>query len=179
MHPAEVEQALTSMVCLVDTREQDTPLLRARLNRIGVPCIRQKLLSGDYSAKFQLPDNSWYQVKVAIERKMNITELCGCYCQQRERYEKEFIRAAEANIKLYMLIEDATWENIYAGRYMSRMRSSALVASIMTWLARFNCCLIFCKAETSGKLIHDILYYEAREQLLRMEELNDGSYCRQ
>lgn len=52
MHPVEQKSVLDSMVILVDTREQDTPRLRLRLNKMECPYERQKLDFGDYSAKF-------------------------------------------------------------------------------------------------------------------------------
>ena len=30
---------------------------------------------------------------VAIERKMDLNELCGCFCRSRDRFEREFICA--------------------------------------------------------------------------------------
>ena len=54
MHPVEVKTALERMVCLVDTREQDTPRLRARLRDIGCPWERQKLDFGDSSVRCDL-----------------------------------------------------------------------------------------------------------------------------
>ena len=43
MHPVEQKSVLDSMVILVDTREQDTPRLRLRLNKMECPYERQKL----------------------------------------------------------------------------------------------------------------------------------------
>ena len=168
MHPVEVETSLQSMVCLVDTREQDTPAFRERV-AVFDSWERHKLDAGDYSAKFPLPDGEWFFLPVAVERKMSLDELCMCYCRERGRFEREFKRASEARIKLYLLVEGATWESIYAGRYRSRMGSKSLTASILAWLARYNCQLIFCKPGTSGQLIRDILYREGKEALLRRE----------
>jgi hypothetical protein len=47
------------------------------------------------------------------------------------------------------------------------MKPKALIASMLAWLARYNCQLIFCRAETSGRLIFDVLYREAKERLER------------
>ena len=52
MNPFEIDEALDGMVCLVDSREQDTARLRARLNQMDCPNERIKLDFGDYSAKF-------------------------------------------------------------------------------------------------------------------------------
>ena len=165
----DVQSALQNITVLVDTREQDTPQARKRLEGMGLPYERQKLDFGDYSAKCILPDGKHldFSNAFAIERKMNLDELCGCYCRSRERFTREFERASEKNAKLYLLIENATWEKAYEGKYRSKMSASALTASMLAWLSRYNCQLIFCKAETSGKLIADIIYREVKERLER------------
>lgn len=166
MHPVEVKDALESMVCLVDTREQDTPRLRARLKEIGCPWERRKLDFGDYSVKCKHIDLS---STLAIERKMDLDELCNCYCKDRGRFQREFERAKLAGAKIYLLVEDGSWEYAYSGTYRSRMSPEALVASIQAWLARYNCQVIFCRSKTTGRLIHDILYRELKEALERFE----------
>lgn len=174
MHPAEVENALESMVCLVDTREQDTPRLRERLKDIGMPIDRVALKAGDYGAMVLLPTGEWYELPVAIERKMDLDELCMCYCQQRGRFTREFERAKEANKRLYLLVEGATWEKVYSGQYRSKMAARSLVASVMSWLARYDCKVIFCLSKTTGWIIRDILWYEGREILSKMGDDESG-----
>ena len=169
MHPIDVDASLKSMVCLVDTREQDTPAFRERISHFD-QWERHKLDAGDYSAKFLLPDSSWFFLPVAIERKYALDELCMCYCQQRGRFEREFERALEAHSKLYLLVEGGSWENVYTGKYRSQMNPKSLVGSILAWLARYNCQLMFCKKETSGQLIKDILYREGKEALLKLDQ---------
>ncbi len=171
----EIDEALDGMRVIIDSREQDTPRLRARIETMNCPNRRDKLEFGDYSAEFLLPNGEMFSLedKVAIERKMHIDELCGCYCQSRQRFIKEFVRAADRGAKTYLLIEDATWEKIYAGKYKSQMRETALVASILAWSARYNCIPIFCKPETSGKLIKDILYREGKERMEKGEADNE------
>ena len=169
MHPVDVDASLKSMVCLVDTREQDTPAFRERISHFD-QWERHKLDAGDYSAKFLLPDSSWFFLPVAIERKYALDELCMCYCQQRGRFEREFERALEAHSKLYLLVEGGSWENVYSGKYSSQMNPKSLVGSILAWLSRYNCQLMFCKKETSGQLIKDILYREGKEALLKLDQ---------
>ena len=171
MHPLDVKSALESMVCLVDTREQDTPLFRKRMQSLGVPHERQKLNFGDYSVKC---DRSDLSESVAVERKMHLDELCNCFCKDRKRFEREFERAKAAGAKVYLLVEDASWEQAYNGKYRSRMAPASLVASMQAWLARYNCQIIMCKQETSGKLIHDILYRELKEHLEAMDDEGSG-----
>src|SRR5574344_1501201 len=171
MHPVEVKRQLDSLVCLVDTREQDTIRAKHRLESIGLPVERVALNFGDYSARcgaLNLSD------KVAIERKMDLGEIAHCYCQDRKRFEREFQRARDAGAKVYLLIENASWEKAYSGLYRSQMRPESLVASMTAWLARYRCQLIFCTEETSGKLIHDILYREMKERLEAMPREPSG-----
>lgn len=134
------------------------------------PSARCKLDFGDYSASFEL-DGKVYSLtqKVAVERKMSLGELCQCFGQNRARFEREFERARKAGARLYLLVEDATWERAYAGAYRSRMSPQSLTASLCTWLARYDCRLIFCDPETSGYLIKDILYREGKERMERGE----------
>lgn len=166
MHPVEVEQIMKNAVLLLDTREQDTLALHKRLELSGIPYKRTKLDFGDYSIACDI-NGKELNLKdvVCVERKMSIDELCNCYCQSRERFTKEFERAKKAGAKVYLLIENASWENVYNGKYKSKMKAKALVASIIAWLARYNCQVIFCKTETSGKIIGDVLKRELKEYL--------------
>lgn len=175
MHPVEVKTALESMVCLVDTREQDTPRLRARLRDIGCPWERQKLDFGDYSVRCDLLSLSGI---VSVERKMDLDELCNCYCKDRKRFEREFERAKQAGAKVYLLIENGSWEDAYSGKYHSRMSPESLVASIQAWLARYNCQVIFCQPQTTGRLIHDILYRELKEALEKFDADSQTDYLK-
>ncbi len=167
LNPVEVKFCLNTMTVIVDTREQPTNAYKKRIEDMAVPVIRRKLDYGDYSVMCTLPDSSEYTLEnsVVVERKMSFDEICNCYCQSRKRFTKEFERAKNANAKVYLLIENATWENAYNGDYRSRMSPSALVASMTAWLARYNCQLIFCKPQTTGKLIKEILYRELKERL--------------
>lgn len=167
MTPHEIEDALKGMVILVDTREQDSPRLRARLKSMERPVERCKLDFGDYSAKFPVADD-WMRLNVAVERKMDFSELAQCFCKGRTRFAREFERAKAADAKLYLLVENQSWEDAYQGNYRSLMQPQAFTASLLSWLARYNCQLIFCSQHTSGRLIRDILCREGREALERM-----------
>jgi len=163
-----IKSTLENVVVLVDTREQNTPALRKRLKNMGFPNERQKLNYGDYSVKCLSPFGTIdLSNKVSVERKMSLDELCTCYCAGRKRFEREFERAKADNAKIYMLVEKSDWEKAYSGDYRSQMKPQSLVASMLAWLTRYNCQLIFCEAETTGKLIGDILYREVKERLER------------
>ena len=171
MHPIDIESTLKTMKIVIDSREQDTEQSKRRYADFGVPWERVKLDFGDYSAVFTLPDGTEFSLKdkICVERKMNLTECCGCFTHDRERFTREFERAKQAGARTYLLIEEASWEKAYNGKYRSQMKPQALVASILAWLARYDCQIIMVGKDLSGKLIHDILYREAKERLTNME----------
>lgn len=162
---------MESMVLLVDTREQETDRLKRRLGLTGLPYERKKLDVGDYSCKCTLPDGSTldFSSRAAVERKMDLDELCQCFGRGRRRFEREFERAAETGCRLYLLIERADWEKAYAGEYQSLLSPQALIASINAFRARYDMQVDFCKEETTGRLIRDILYRELKEYLKGVE----------
>lgn len=175
MNHFEVKASLESMVLLVDTREQPTQKLKKRIAMTGLPAERKKLNAGDYSCKCTLPDGTEldFSQKVAIERKMNLDELCSCFGSERKRFEREFQRAHDAGTKIYLLVEGGSWEKLYTAQYRSRMTPQAMVASINAFRCRYGMQLDFCKPEITGKLIRDILYRELKEYL-EGSEMDNG-----
>lgn len=156
------------MVYVIDSREQPTKALAKRMEYLQ-PNVRETVNAGDYTAKTLLPDGTWFYLPVAVERKMSLTEIAGNLTRERERFRAEFNRAREHGIRLYILIEQASWEAAYAGAYRSQMKPQSLIASLLTWSARYGCPILMCeRPETGGKLIRDILHYEMREALDRM-----------
>lgn len=158
---------METFTILIDTREQQTPALEQRIAQFGCPIKRQKLDFGDYSAQVTLPTGVTYSLadKVVIERKMSADELITCFTSQRVRFTKEFERAQKAGARTYLLVEHTTWEILYAGAYRSKASPVAMVASLTTWLARYDCKLIFCEPQTTGKLTREILYRELKHRL--------------
>ena len=170
LNPVEAEDCLREIVYVVDNREQPTKALEKRLEFLQ-PYTRETLNAGDYTAKTLLPDGKWFYLPVAVERKMSLTEIAGNFCRERERFTNEFNRARDAETRLYLLIEQASWESAYAGAYRSQMKPQRLVAALLTWCARYESPIFMCqRPETGGKLIRDILHYEMREHLERMVE---------
>lgn len=173
INPVEAEDCLREMIYVVDSREQPTQALEKRLEYLQ-PYTRETLNAGDYTAKTLLPDGTWFYLPVAVERKMSLTEIAGNFCRERERFTNEFNRAREAETRLYLLIEQASWESAYAGAYRSQMKPHSLVASLLTWCARYQSPIFMCnRPETGGKLIRDILHYEMREALEGMIDYGD------
>lgn len=176
MTHVEVLEALSTFRVIVDSREQNTPRAKERYAALGTPVERATLNYGDYCGNITLPSQkALYELTerispaCVIERKMDLDELASCFTRGRERFEREFERAITANAKVYMLIENASLEAIMNHRYRSKFNSEAFLASIIAWTARYDITPIMCKAETSGKIIHEILFRDMKERLERGE----------
>lgn len=174
MSPIEEINMLESMTILVDTREQPTEKAKKRYLSFGTPYKRATLNYGDYTYNAQLPSGEWlYQegqvvsAPIVIERKMNLDELAQCFTRSRERFEKEFQRAKANNARIFLLVENATWENLLNGKYRSQYNTKAFLASMCAWIVRYDLQLILCKEETSGRLIKEFLYRDLKERIGR------------
>lgn len=163
----EIDNCLSTMTILVDTREQPSERAQKRYDSFGCAYRRAKLDFGDYSATFCLPDGTEQRVNAAIERKMNLEELSSCLTHERDRFEREFERAKAAGASVYLLVENASWENLINGRYKTKFNPNAFFGSVLAWVARYDLKPIFCKQETSGKIIRQILHKEIKERLER------------
>lgn len=168
-----LKEALENITLLVDTREQPTKRLKDRIEKIGFLYKRRKLDVGDYSCECKLNTGEVidFSSMVAIERKMNLDELCMCFGKERERFKKEFERAKEKECKIYLIVENASWEKAYDGKYRSLLNPNALIASLNAFRVRYGMQIDFCKEETSGKLIRDILYREVKNYLENLEKI--------
>ena len=172
MDRLEIEACLESMQILIDTREQPNARADKRFSSFGCPYKRHTLSYGDYTYNFRLPDGTWlYESNSAIEgdcvieRKKDLEELSSCFCQQRERFKREFERARGSESTVYLLIEDASWEKIINHGYKTKFNPKAYLATLIAWTVRYNLKVVFCKKETSGRLIKEILYRELKERL--------------
>lgn len=169
----EVNNCLQSMSILIDTRERPTGRQsEQRYNAFKCDYRRQKLNYGDYTYNCILPSGEPLHAAegainpdVVIERKMNLAELSQCFCQDRERFTREMQRATDHGAKVYLLVEGASYENILNGKYKTRFNPQAFTASLFAFMARYNVVPVFCKAETSGRVIKEILYRELKERL--------------
>lgn len=171
----EFEDALKSLSILIDRREQDTEKARKRYETFSVPYNRGTLDYGDYTYNAEIDGKPLFDGNeriypyCAVERKMNLDELAGCFTRDRKRFQAEMERAKAHNARIILLVENSTWENLINGRYRSRLNSVAFLASITAWMIRYDLQILFCKAETSGRLIKEILYRDFKERLGRGE----------
>lgn len=172
----ELQQILDSFEIIVDTREQPTKRALKRYESFGVPYSRHVLNYGDYTYNATLPnglklhdDSVRINGICCVERKQNLDELAMCFTRERARFEREFQRAGDNNAKMYLLVENASWEMVLDGQYRSRFKPNSFLASITAWQARYNLSVIFCNMKHSGILIKELLYRDFKERLVRGE----------
>lgn len=159
---------LKNMGILVDTREQVWRHVERSLASIKCPIERGKLDQGDYTAFVptsafpgweNVPGINSLQDEIVIERKANLDEIAGNFTTGRERFEREFIRAKAHGVKVFLLIENASWADVFSHNYRSQLDPKSLYGSLLSWQAKYNITIQFCRPEETGKIIYGILHY--------------------
>jgi len=159
----ELNNALKDLTFIVDRREQVNEHITKYFDDKQVKYINRKLDIGDYAC--QLGDMT-FEKDFCIEKKNGLDEICGNLTADRDRFEREFLRAKANNTKVYLLVENASWQDVYTHNYSSKLSTQSLLGSLLAWQTRFNITIIFCPKSYSPKMIHSILVYAARERLL-------------
>lgn len=149
------------MVIQIDSREHKWELARIQrqLTAAGCKTIVSKLYVGDY----QSLDNP----RLVIDRKKDLLELCGNVCQQHERFQKELVRAMDAEIQIIILCEHGEeirrledvyfWDNPRLKDSPKATTGESLYKSLMTIKNRYNVRFEFCTKAETGKRIMELL----------------------
>lgn len=161
---SEIKKALSELTVIIDSREQVNMHLTSWLDSKGIKHTTRALETGDYSAML---DGETFEDEVVIERKANIDEIAGNFTQGRERFEREMIRAKANGIKLFLIIENASWHDILLHNYHSQLKPQSLMASLLSWQVRYNITIMFCRPEETAQLMYSTLYYWAWNRLKR------------
>ena len=141
--------------------------------------IQEKgLKTGDYTIAVQLPSGEVinFQDKIVIERKADLNELCCNFFSEKDnegltRFERELARAKEQGIKVILLVEvDNMHSKILSSKYFrfdkaSKVSPASFNAILRSLQAKYDISIEYCRKEDSARLIHDILFYHAREYL--------------
>lgn len=159
----DLAEELEKLTVIIDSNEKVYNHIESYLKKNKVKYKVRKLETGDYTA--MLGDMT-LENDVAIERKANLDEICGNFTRERERFEREFLRAKAHGIKMFLIVEDASWKKVFLGDYRSQLPPKSLIAAFLSWQVRFNITIIFCEPEETPKIMHGILHYYAREKLL-------------
>ena len=147
---------------------------------IGFYKQEKGIKTGDFTICVQLPSGEQinFKDKVVIERKKDLNELCGNIfdkdsldSDKLNRFERELKRAYEQGIKLYLLVEQSDlYSKILSSKHFrydkaSKVNPKSFLAILESLLARYNVELLNCDKKDSARIIHDKLYYWAREYL--------------
>ena len=149
------------MTIQIDSREHKWELARIQrqLTSLGCKTIVSKLYVGDY----QSLDNP----RLVIDRKKDLQEICGNVTQQHERFQRELIRAQEAEIRLIILIEHGDdiqsledvyfWDNPRLAQSPKATTGKSLYRSLCTIRDRYNVRFEFCTKHDKGRKIMELL----------------------
>ena len=157
-------------------------MYRGKKSKIGDPIeyyIQEKGLKvGDYTVAVQLPNKEVvnFKDKIVIERKADLNELCCNLFDKKDeegktRLERELERAKEQGIKVYLVVETTDMHSkILSSKHFrydkaSKVSPASFNALLMTLCSRYSISVWYTDKHNAGRLIHDILYYEAREYL--------------
>ena len=143
--------------------------------------IQEKGLKvGDYTIAVQLPSKEVinFQDKIVVERKADLNELCCNFFDKKSkdeegltRFERELKKGCEQGIKIHLVIETTDMHSkILSSKYFrhdeaSKVSPQSFNAMLHSLCARYNVTVWYTDKSNSSRLIHDILYYQAREYL--------------
>ena len=158
----EMTELISSMVILIDTREQKSDHITSYFDRKNVNYKKKALSYGDYS--FMVPKNEalsiprdlYFDKKVCIERKGSLEEISGNLTNGRDRFEKELSLAPGTKV---FLIENADYGDIAAGNYNTQYNKKSFVGSLHSFWFKYNVPVFFMKENKySGLFIR--MYFE-------------------
>jgi DNA excision repair protein ERCC-4 len=144
--PAELRPEC--VVAIVDTREQ-YPLDLSPLQTIG-----GTLATGDYSVQ-------GLETIVAIERK-SLQDLLACIGQERERFDREVMRLLAYPCRA--LVIEATWADLEAGDWRSKVSSAAALGSVLGWIAAGLPVILAGDHQRAGRYASRLLFTAARRR---------------
>ena len=155
-------------------------------NPIGYFKQEKGLKTGDFTLAVQLPNQCVinFQDKIIIERKKDLNELCCNLFDKKDsegltRFERELKRAKEQGIKVILLVEvEDMHSKILSSKYFrfdkaSKVSPKSFNAILRSLQARYNISIEYCNKRDSARLIHDLLYYHAREYLKNVSIMKD------
>lgn len=151
--PAELRPE--QVMAVIDSREQtpfDLSPLRAETFTLD---------TGDYSV-FGL------EHVVAIERK-SLPDLVACVGVERERFDKEVMRLLAYSVRA--LVVEATWQDIEAGDWRSKVGASAALGSLLGWIASGLPVIMAGDHARGGKYTARILFTAARRRWRELRSL--------
>ena len=139
---------LKSMTILVDTREKSgkNDHILNYFDSKNIPWKKYKIDYGDYSCMIpaddalKIPKDLYFDKDIVVERKADLDEICGNIVKERSRLEKEFTLAPANKI---MIIENASYEDMVNGNYMSNYNSKSFWATYHSFWHKYGLPIVF------------------------------------
>lgn len=144
---------------IIDSRERQIFHIVSYLVNNNFSFRIQKLDAGDYSFIYRGQD---YSNKFSVDRKRNVDELVGNFCEKRFYNELE---RAKAYKYFSFAIEEGYLNWLYSGNYRSKMKKKSAIAILESWQAR-GIHFEFIDGIGFGKFIIWKIYYFLRNDLL-------------
>ncbi len=153
--PIPAELRPDQVVAVVDTREQLPLALHPLRVEVGT------LATGDYSVL-------GLEHIVAVERK-GLSDLLACIGTERERFDREVQRLLGYPVRA--IIAEATWQEVEAGEWRSKVTSSAAIGSLLGWVAMGIPIIMAENHERAGRYVSRLLFTAARRRYRELRAL--------
>jgi ERCC4-type nuclease len=127
------------MQIIVDSREQRPYFFK----KYDAEIISGTLETGDYSI-------SGFEDRISIERK-SIDDIINCLSHDRNRFERELMRGSK--MESFIVVMEASLDDIARGRYRSRMLPHAALQSIVAFQTRYKIPFVFAGYRSAGEYI--------------------------
>ena len=163
------------MIIQIDSREKAKAIQKIieEFDRQGIKHPVSKLIVGDYM--------NYDKLRVIVDRKQNLTEVCSNVCQDHDRFRRELVLAKENGIQLIILCEhgkdiksledvifwknprsekrkkiDGKWQTVQT----NAMKGDVLYKILTTLQEKYGVRFEFCDKDETGKRIVELLEIE-------------------
>ena len=154
--PADIQPEQVTAV--VDTREKLPLVLTPLQTEAGT------LATGDYSVR-------GLENVVAVERK-SLGDLLSCVGQHRERFDREVQRLLAYPVRA--LVVEASWQDIEAGEWQSKVTPAAALGSCLGWVAAGLPVVMAGNHVRAGRYVSRLLLIAARRRWRECRALARG-----
>lgn len=158
-----MEELISSMVILVDTREKVNIHITDYFDKKNIKYKKKALDYGDYS--FMLPANEslgiprdlYFHRQICVERKASLEEISNNFTKERDRFEKELSLAPSTKV---ILIENASYSDVATGNYNTQYNKKSFWATIHSFWFKYNVPFFFMpNKQHSGLFIRGYFEY--------------------
>lgn len=159
----EYRLLIKHLVVLVDSRDKMNKEILEEFDKQKIQYKQKSLKTGDYSFMIEECPELGFQYdtlfvdELCIERKNSLSELAGNLANKTDgnRIFKELNRMINIE-RVYLLIENDCLDDIYEHNYKSEYNPDSYIRTLLTWQARNNMHIYFCKKENMARTIYEL-----------------------